>query len=112
MSTGWGGGGIDFAPVMSPSVTLPPFVAPRTDLARERYAASTRPGILELLTRGWQGSGEVGLFYGTSTGKNRCEDFGTYAIGTIEKNDTQITAGVSYEELNGRLPPRSFSPRR
>jgi hypothetical protein len=49
-------------------------------------------------------SGEVGVFYGRSSGKFGREDFGSYIVGGVGNDKFQITVGVSYEESNGRVP--------
>jgi hypothetical protein len=49
-------------------------------------------------------SGEVGVFYGRSSGKFGREDFGSYIVGGVGNEKFQITVGASYEELNGRVP--------
>ena len=56
--------------------------------------------------------GEIGVFYGHSTGKFGGDAFGGYATGTIGNDKLQITAGSSYEEFDGRGSRfRSFGPR-
>lgn len=49
-------------------------------------------------------SGEVGVFYGRSTGKFGREDFGSYIVGGVGNDKFQITVGASYDETNGRVP--------
>jgi hypothetical protein len=49
-------------------------------------------------------SGEVGVFYGRSSGKFGREDFGSYIVGGVGNDKFQITVGASYEESNGRVP--------
>jgi hypothetical protein len=49
-------------------------------------------------------SGEVGVFYGQSSGKFGREDFGSYIVGGVGNEKFQITVGASYEESNGRVP--------
>jgi hypothetical protein len=48
--------------------------------------------------------GEVGAFYGRSSGKFGREDFGSYIVGGVGNDKFQITVGASYEESNGRVP--------
>jgi len=48
--------------------------------------------------------GEVGVFYGRSSGKFGREDFGSYIVGGVGNEKFQITVGASYEESNGRVP--------
>ena len=49
-------------------------------------------------------SGEVGVFYGRSSGKFGREDFGSYIVGGVGNDKFQITVGASYEESSGRVP--------
>jgi hypothetical protein len=49
-------------------------------------------------------SGEVGVFYGRSSGKFGREDFGSYIMGGLGNEKFQITVGASYEESSGRVP--------
>lgn len=48
--------------------------------------------------------GEVGFFYGKSTGKYGREDFQTYIIGTVGNDKFSITAGYLHQESSGRVP--------
>lgn len=50
--------------------------------------------------------GEVGVFYGHSSGKFGGDDFGSYLVGTVGNDKFQITAGASYDESNFHLPRR------
>ena len=50
--------------------------------------------------------GEIGTFYGHSSGKFGGDDFGSYLVGTVGTDKFQITAGASYEESNFKLPRR------
>jgi hypothetical protein len=49
-------------------------------------------------------SGEVGVFYGRSSGKFGRDDFGSYIVGGVGNDKFQITVGASYEESSGRVP--------
>ena len=61
-------------------------------------------GIIDLrLNRSYSG-GEVGVFYGKSSGKYGREDFGSYVVGTVGNDKLQITAGASYQESSGHIP--------
>jgi hypothetical protein len=52
-------------------------------------------------------SGELGFFYGTSTGRyGGGSDIGGYVIGTVGNDRIQVTAGASYEESSVRYPRR------
>jgi len=48
--------------------------------------------------------GEMGAFYGHSSGKFGRDDFGSYIVGGVGNDKLQISVGASYEESNGRLP--------
>jgi hypothetical protein len=50
--------------------------------------------------------GEVGVFYGHSSGKFGGDEFGTYIEGGVGNDKFQINAGASYQEWNGRVPRR------
>jgi hypothetical protein len=49
-------------------------------------------------------SGEVGFFYGHSTGKFRGDEVGSYIEGTVGTDKVQITVGGSFDQWNGRVP--------
>jgi hypothetical protein len=51
-------------------------------------------------------SGEVGAFYGRSTGKYGAEEYGGYVIGELATDRFQIIAGASYRESTWREPRR------
>ena len=48
--------------------------------------------------------GEMGAFYGHSSGKFGRDDFGSYIVGGVGNDKLQITVGASYEESSGRFP--------
>lgn len=55
-------------------------------------------------------SGEVGVFYGSSSGKFGREIMQTYFLGEVGNDKFHITVGTAYEESNGRNPRfRSFT---
>jgi len=57
--------------------------------------------------------GEVGVFYGHSSGKFGGDEFGTYIEGGVGNDKFQINVGASYEESSVRFPRfRSFGPLR
>lgn len=56
------------------------------------------------LNRGLYASGEMGVFYGTTTGKFGYQTKQSYIVGTVGNDRFQITAGVSSEESSGRIP--------
>jgi hypothetical protein len=49
-------------------------------------------------------TGEVGFMYGKSTGKYGVESEQGYIIGEVGNDHLHISAGASYENVNGRLP--------
>jgi hypothetical protein len=49
-------------------------------------------------------SGEMGFFYGRSSGKFDREIMQTYFLGTVGNERFQITVGAAYQESNGSLP--------
>lgn len=49
-------------------------------------------------------TGEVGFLYGRSTGKYGIESERGYIIGEVGNEHLHISAGASYENVNGRLP--------
>lgn len=51
----------------------------------------------------WTG-GEIGIFYGHSSGKFGGDEFGSYITGGVGNEHLQINVGASYQEFNGRLP--------
>lgn len=54
--------------------------------------------------------GEVGVFYGRSSGKFGREIMQTYFLGEVGNDKFHITVGAAHEESNGRVPRfRSFS---
>jgi hypothetical protein len=51
----------------------------------------------------WTG-GEVGFYFGHSSGRFGGDEFGSYITGGVGNEHLQINAGASYQEFNGRLP--------
>jgi hypothetical protein len=49
-------------------------------------------------------SGELGVFYGRSSGKFDREIMQTYFLGTAGNDHFQITVGAAHEESNGSVP--------
>lgn len=61
-------------------------------------------GVVDLrLNRNYSG-GEVGVFYGKSSGKYGREDFEAYIIGGVGNDKFNITAGAAYNESSRHLP--------
>jgi hypothetical protein len=50
----------------------------------------------------WTG-GEIGLFYGHSSGKFGGDEFGSYIVGGVGNEHLQINVGASYQEFNGHF---------
>jgi hypothetical protein len=87
---------VDFLPyfVAAGPVMVPPFaVQPRE---------SNVPG--SLVPRFDYATGEVGVFYGRSTGKYSHEITQGYILGTVGNENTQITVGAAYGQSSGHLP--------
>ncbi|MEP6686690.1 MAG: hypothetical protein ABJB22_07930, partial [Verrucomicrobiota bacterium] len=61
-------------------------------------------GVVDLrLNREYSG-GELGVFYGRSTGKFGVEEKQAYIIGGVGDERFHITVGAAYEESSGRIP--------
>ncbi len=88
---------------------LPTFVAAGPSMIMP-YAAQPREGIApgSLLPKVGYANGEVGFFYGRSTGKYSHDVKQGYILGTVGYENTQITVGVAYGQSSGHLP----APRR
>ncbi len=76
---------------------------PRVTQAAMRARTSTSTPV-DLLPRLDYVGGEVGAFYGRSTGKFGLEVKGGYIMSDIIEGNTHISVGASYEESSGRLP--------
>ena len=88
---------VDFIPAAL--LTEPSRVTPAAPLARN---PTSKP--VDLLPRVDYIGGEVGGFYGKSTGKNGLEVKGGYILSEIIEGNTHINFGASYEESSGRFP--------
>jgi len=51
----------------------------------------------------WTG-GEIGFYYGHSSGKFGGDEVGSYIMGGVGNEHMQINVGASYQEFNGRVP--------
>jgi hypothetical protein len=51
----------------------------------------------------WTG-GEIGFYYGHSSGRFGGDEFGSYITGGVGNEHMQINVGASYQEFNGRVP--------
>jgi hypothetical protein len=98
-----------------PADFLPPMSAPATTMRRPRASANVastdfskdaskeaielkRTSLFDYAT------GEIGFLYGKSTGKYGVESEQGYIIGEVGNEHLHISAGASYENVNGRLP--------
>jgi len=88
---------VDFLP--SVALAGPPRVPPATRLARD----SSNKAV-DLLPEFDYAGGEVGVFYGKSSGKFGREVEAGYILGEVVDGNTHITAGASYEHSSGRAP--------
>jgi hypothetical protein len=57
---------------------------------------------MEKASLAWTG-GEVGFYYGHSSGKFGGDEFGSYITGGVGNEHLQINAGASYQEFNGHF---------
>jgi hypothetical protein len=89
----------DFIPAVSLAAPPPTTATSAASLARN---PTWRP--VELLPRVDYIGGEVGGYYGRSTGKNGLEVKGGYIQSEIIQGKTYINFGASYEESSGRFP--------
>jgi outer membrane receptor protein involved in Fe transport len=72
--------------------------------ASPMYGTDSPGGVVNLrLNRDYAG-GEVGVFYGRSSGKFGREDKQAYILGGVGDEKFHITAGAAYEESSGRVP--------
>lgn len=76
------------------------------------YGSDTPGGVVNLRTNRVYTGGEVGMFYGRSSGKYGREDFSSYIIGTVGTDKFRITAGAAYQESSASYPRVRYSPQR
>jgi hypothetical protein len=89
-----------------PSEFLPDFTAgelPRP-VALATLARESDNKAVDLLHKFDYVGGEVGVFYGRSTGKFSREVEQGYILGEVVDGNTHITVGGSYEHVSGRVP--------
>jgi hypothetical protein len=101
----WVGAAPDFLPALSaPAATRSHGTTARaasSDLSKDsskEVAELKRTSLFDYAT------GEVGFLYGKSTGKYGVETEQGYIIGEVGNDHLHISAGASYENVNGRLP--------
>jgi hypothetical protein len=65
--------------------------------------SSTESLAMEKASLAWTG-GEIGFYYGHSSGKFGGDEFGSYITGGVGNDHLQINVGASQQEFNGRVP--------
>ena len=97
-------------PGVSPFEALPVAYLKAVDVhkvgASPRFGTEGPGGVVDLRLNPVYTGGEVGVFYGRSTGKYGREDYGAHVIGGVGTDKFNITVGASYQESNIRLPQR------
>jgi hypothetical protein len=86
-----------------PEITVSPaegpdgkdFVADGKDLPSDVKTAKSSPIYY---------GGEMGVFYGHSSGKFGGDEFSSYLVGGVGDDKFTITAGAGYQESNNRIP--------
>ena len=71
-----------------------------------RYGSDATGGVLNLRTNRFYTGGEVGFFYGRSSGKYGREDYSAHIIGGIGNDKFNITVGAAYHESSGHFDGR------
>ena len=69
-----------------------------------RYGSDGPGGAVDLRLNRIQTGGEVGFFYGRSSGKYGREDYSAHIIGGIGNERFNLTVGASYTESEIRVP--------
>lgn len=64
--------------------------------------SSSESLAVEKASLAWTG-GEIGIFYGHSSGKFGGDEFGSYITGGVGDEHLQINVGASYQEFNGHF---------
>ncbi len=93
----FGGAPLDRVPLafLSEVRVLPGTTAPSV-------ATDAAGGLIDLRLRSFASGGEVGVFYGKSSGKYGREDFESYIVGGVGSDQFQISAGAAYQHSSGR----------
>ena len=97
------------APVMNLPVALVSAAKVRKGNAAQVSGKDGKDSSAEVMTAPsapYYYGGEVGFFYGHSSGKFGGDEFGTYIEGGVGNDKFQINAGAAYQEWNGRVPRR------
>lgn len=89
-----------------PGGFLPAFTAQELPRTTSRETLAREPGDKEvdLLHKFDYVGGEVGVFYGRSTGKFSREVEQGYILGEVVDGNTRIGVGASYEHSSGNVP--------
>lgn len=74
--------------------------------AWSRYGTEGPGGVVDLRTDRFYTGGEIGVFYGRSTGKYGREDYSAHIIGGVGNDKFNITAGAYYQESTAKFPRR------
>jgi outer membrane receptor protein involved in Fe transport len=69
-----------------------------------RHGTDAAGGVVNLRLNRIESGGEVGVFYGRSSGKYGQEHFSTYIMGGVGNDKFNITAGAYYHESSGTFP--------
>ncbi len=76
------------------------------------YGADSPGGVINMHLNRYYSGGEVGFFYGKSSGKFGITDKQAYILGGVGNDKLQITAGAAYQESSGNVPRRVVVPER
>ena len=69
------------------------------------HGTDSPSGVVNMrLNRDYYAGGEVGVFYGKSTGKFSREEKQAYILGDVGDDKFHITVGAEYEESSWRVP--------
>lgn len=69
-----------------------------------RYGSDAPAGAVDLRLKRFYTGGEVGFFYGRSSGKYGREDYSAHIIGGIGNEKFNLTVGAAYSESEVRVP--------
>ena len=76
---------------------------PVKDLKDGKDYSSAESLAAEKASLVWTG-GEIGFYYGHSTGKFGGDEISSYIMGGVGNEHLQINVGAAYQEFNGRSP--------
>jgi len=94
----------DFLPVLNPAQPVSAGKG-RANAASVDLSKDSSKNVVELKRANFfdYATGEVGFLYGKSTGKYGVESEQGYIIGEVGNEHLHISAGASYENMNGHL---------